>query len=63
MLSINTEQYIEAIKRSNEACKNDQLVVYASTHKNKEKGTSLKELVKSCDTEGFTLESVLGIDK
>lgn len=33
------------------------MIIYARTHK--KKGTSLKELAKSCNAEELTLESVL----
>ena len=45
------------IQEQNKSCAYDTMAMYASTHK--KKGTSLKELAKSCNTEEFTLESVL----
>lgn len=48
---------INKIQEQNKYCESDSMIIYARTHK--EKGTSLKELAKSCNTEEFTLESVL----
>lgn len=48
---------INKIQEQNKSCAYDTMAMYASTHK--KKGTSLKELAKSCNTEEFTLESVL----
>lgn len=45
MMDMNTEQYIEMIKRSNEAHKNDTMILYALTHK--KSGQSLKKITNN----------------
>lgn len=48
---------INRIQEQNNSCESDSMIIYASTHK--KRGTSLKELAKSCNTEELTLESIL----
>lgn len=51
---------INRIQEQNKSCESDSMIIYARTHK--KKGTSLKELAKSCNTEEITLKSVLNSD-
>lgn len=47
MMDMSTEQYIEMIKRNNEACKNDTMILYALKHK--KNGQSLKKLANNTE--------------
>lgn len=60
MKSFDTGYIINRIQEQNKSYESDSMLIYASTHK--KKGTSLKELAKSCNTEELTIESILNTD-